>query len=366
MNLHDENDLEPSNRLEARISEARLLEIANQLPGVAIGTTSLGRAQAAEALAKDRPESIVFSWFLDSYQEKLARDHAESLPNLSMICGADWPDRSLDLALVPIATQGEAELVRDILQTAYLRLNIGGWLVAAVDHADDHWLHDQMKAFDKHVKVRSFSDARVYLVQKEHELRRIRNFTCETSFRDRGRTIHLVTRPGVFAHRKFDDGAKQLLDAVDVFPESRILDLGCGSGAVAVALAARESDCQILAVDSNARAIWCSQAAAERNGVTNVRCVLDHSDAFVDSSSFDMVLGNPPYFGDHRIAEHFIRTALKALRPLGRLVLVTKQPNWYRDNIARWLDEPEVWPSGKYFIVSGLKPSCQSDGVRVN
>ncbi len=43
-----------------------------------------------------------------------------------------------------------------------------------------------------------------------------------------------MTRPGVFSHRELDNGARQLLDSVDVFPSADILDIGCGSGAVAM------------------------------------------------------------------------------------------------------------------------------------
>jgi 16S rRNA (guanine1207-N2)-methyltransferase len=317
---------------------------------------SLGRAQAAEELAVARPDSNVICWYLDSYQASLAHSHARPATNLTIECLEDWPQQECDMALLPLSVQGEVELSRDLLQSAHCRLAEGGWLIASVDNPKDQWLHEQMKVFDKSVKVRPFEDAVVYLVQKKSPLKRIRDFSCELTFRDLDNILKIITRPGVFSHRQLDGGARQLMDAVEVFPEARLLDIGCGCGSVGIALAARDPSCQVLAVDSNARAIWCTRRGAELNGLANLRAELNHTGSLNHPNSFDMALANPPYFADFRIAELFIRTAVECLRPEGRLVLVTKQPRWYDEHISTWLENAEIYPSKRYFIVSGTKP----------
>jgi 16S rRNA (guanine1207-N2)-methyltransferase len=175
------------------------------------------------------------------------------------------------------------------------------------------------------------------------------------AFRDLDRLIKIVTRPGVFSHRELDNGARQLLDAVDVFPEARILDLGCGSGAVALGLAARDPSAQVHAVDSNARAVGCTREGAILNGLGNVTVELSATGGMPQDTPFDMALANPPYFADFRIAELFIESAKRHLRKGGRLVLVTKQPKWYEENLERWLDQVEVFDSRRYWIASGIK-----------
>ena len=344
-----------ASRLAPRIAEQRLLEIARTLPGERIFSISIGRGQAAEALAQERPTASVTCWFLDSYHKHLASQHAAPLSNLRWECLADWPEAECDLALLPLHTKGEAELTRDLLQSAYQRLQMGGILMAAVDNPKDKWLHDQLKLFDKSVKVRPFDDAVVYFVKKTTPLKRERNFQCEVVYRDLDRLLTLVTRPGVFSHRELDNGARQLLDAVDVYPESRLLDLGCGSGAVAMGLAARDPMCKVHAVDSSARAVWCTREGARRNQLDNITVELNHDGLIGEPEQFDMVLANPPYYADFQIAERFIESAIRALRPGGRLVMVTKQSKWYEENLHRWLDEAEVFPSRKYFIASGTK-----------
>jgi 16S rRNA (guanine1207-N2)-methyltransferase len=146
-----------------------------------------------------------------------------------------------------------------------------------------------------------------------------------------------------------------LLDAVDVFPDARLIDIGCGSGSVALGLAMRDPTAHVHAVDSNSRAIWCVQKGAEQNKLKNISTELNATGDYSQPGTFDMALANPPYFGDFQIAEKMVLAAHRSLRADGRLVLVTKQPAWYEENLPRWFQECEVFESGRYHIASGVK-----------
>ena len=342
-------------RLPARIEEQRLLEIASDLPGHRIGAVSTGRGQAAEQLAKDRLVAQVTCWYIDSYHANLANQHVEALDNLKVACAADWPAGECDLTLVPLGKGGEAELSRDVLQSAYDNLVVGGYLVASVDNPQDRWLHEQLKGYEKSVKVRPFPDAVVYFLQKSAPLKKVKDYACRLSFRDCDSTIQLITRPGVFSHRQLDSGTRQVLDAVDVFPDAQLVDIGCGSGAIALALAARDPSAKIFAYDSNARAVWCTREGAKLNAFDNIEVELNCTGEYGRENQFDMALANPPYFADFRIARLFIEAARRSLRPGGRLVLVTKQPRWYEEHLPEILNEVEVFESKRYFIASGTK-----------
>lgn len=368
-------------RLSPRIEEQRLWEIVKELDfaplrklaacnpdgHLHVASISFGRAQTAEWFARSVADSQVTCWYLDQFHAFRASEHmmmsdekggpAKSLPaNIEIACTADLPIKEYQLAFVPLVSSGEAELSRDFLQQMFHQLSIGGRLIVSVDNPDDRWLHDQMKSFEKSVKVRKFDDAVVYMVDKKTPLKKLKDFSCELAFRDCEELIQLITRPGVFSHRQLDNGARQLLDAVDVFPGARLLDIGCGSGSVTLGIAKRDPSAQVHAVDSNARSLACLARALKLNGITNVTMELNHDGVSGGPDQFDMALANPPYFGDFRIAEKFIATAHRALRPGGRLVLVTKQPNWYRENLERWLVECDVFDSRRYHIASGVKP----------
>ena len=368
-------------RLAPRDEEQALLEVArdhlesflgrqdsnqSQSPHLRIAAVSTGRGQAAESIAREFPSTHVLLWYIDLFHQQRSVQHcqidgsenASQVPaNLSIRCLADLPEDKLDLAIVPLPHRGEQELTRDYLQQCYDRLEVGGTLIASVDNPKDKWLHDQLKLFEKSVRVREHKEARVYLVEKTKPLKKLKDFRCELAFRDCDELVQLVTRPGVFSHRQLDNGARQLLDAVDVYPEARLIDIGCGSGSVSLGLAMRDSAATIHAVDSNARAIWCVEQGAAKNNLKNITTELNANGDYTQPGTFDMALTNPPYFGDFQIAEKLVLAALRSLRSGGRLVLVTKQPSWYQENLPRWFQDCEVFPSGRYHIASGIKPA---------
>jgi 16S rRNA (guanine1207-N2)-methyltransferase len=334
--------------LPSRPSEAHALVVAQSLlvapspPGRRIVATTVGRGQAAESLARGQPDAAVTAWFLDLHQRDAAVATWDAPPaNLTAACTADMPAGPYDLAIVPLVKGGETELSRDILQQALHQLARGGQLVAAVDNAHDTWLREQLAATGETVRVRPADgiDAIAYIVEKTRESHKLRDFTCRFKFRDRERLLEAVSRPGVFAHRRIDPGARHLLNAVDVAPETRVLDIGCGSGCVAMGIAARDPSIHVHALDASARAVACTRLAADRNALENLTVALEAGGGVPEPGTYDLALANPPYYGDFRIAELFVEAARAALAPGGTLLVVTKQPGWYLETLPNsWRD----------------------------
>jgi 16S rRNA G1207 methylase RsmC len=352
---------DPAPSLPARPAEAHALAVAASLPGSRIVCTTIGRGQAAEALARGRPEAAVTCWFLDLYQRDAAAACWGPAPpeNLAAPCTADMPAGPYDLAVVPLSKGGETELSRDLLQQALLGLAIGGRLVAAVDNARDTWLHGQLAATGETVRVRPAEDGQdtiCYVIEKTRPPARLRDFSCWFKFRDHDRLLEAVSRPGVFAHRRIDPGARHLLNAVDVAPGTRVLDIGCGSGCVALGIAARDPAVVVHAFDSAARAGECTRLGADRNGLSNLSVALEAEGRVPDRGSWDLALANPPYYGDFTIAERFVEAARLALAPGGTLLIVTKQPTWYLENLPRmWTAVAQELVKG-YHLVEAVRP----------
>ena len=336
--------------LPPRPAEAHALDVARSLlaaeeasagPPQVVSTT-VGRGQAAQAIALERPDADVTLWFLDLFPMAAAVAAFGTAPaNLRAACMPDMPPGPYDLAIVPLAKGGEAELSRDILQAALRELRIGGRLVAAIDNARDNWLREQLAETGEKVRVRpaAAADAVAYVVEKTRPPARERDFSCRFVFRDRDRLLTAVTRPGVFAHRRIDPGARHLLNAVDLAPHTRVVDIGCGSGCVALGLAARDPTVHVHALDAAARAVECTRLGADINGLDNVTTSLECEGRVPDPGGYDLAVANPPYYADFRIAELFVETARAALAPGGTLLVVTKQPTWYAENLPRsWND----------------------------
>lgn len=347
--------------LPPRPAEAHALEVARGLEGTRIVCTTAGRGQAASGLAGERPTAAVTGWFLDLHQHDRALEAWAGHPaGLSAVCTADMPPGPYDLAVVPLAKDGEAELARDILQAALVNLAMGGRLVAAIDNPRDTWLHGQLAATGETVRVRPAAGGKpatiCYVVEKTREPAKLRDFTCEFAFRDRERLLRAVSRPGVFAHRRIDPGARHLINAVDVAPGTRVVDVGCGSGCVAIAIAARDPSVHVHALDSAARAVECTARGAEANGLANVSVVLEAGGLVPEPGSYDLALANPPYYSDFRIAQLFVDAAWKALAPGGTLLVVTKQPAWYLEQLPRtWRDVAQEIVK-TYHLIEAVRP----------
>ena len=78
-------------------------------------------------------------------------------------------------------------------------------------------------------------------------------------------------------------------------PRSRLLDLGTGSGIIAVTLLAERPDTTGVATDLSPEALAIARSNAERHGVLS-RLQLRQGSWFAPvSGSFDLILSNPPY-----------------------------------------------------------------------
>lgn len=349
-------ELRESPTLRVRPQEQLLIDTLPEISGGRILCNTAGRAQFAAACAQQLPEAQVRCFFLDLYQAEQARQlHAGAVPNLMFVCEPDLPAEEFDVVAFAVQRGGEAELTRDLLQAGHQRLSHGGRFIAAVDHPDDVWLHAEMKKLFPKVTRRTAEQGTLYLATKTQPLKKLKHFDAEFAFRDQGRLLRVYSRPGVFSHRRLDLGARALMTAMTIRPKQRVLDLGCGIGVVSLAAAVRAPDVAVQAVDSNPRAVQCVGRGSDLNGLTNITATLDAHGATVESEAFDLVLANPPYFSQYKIAEIFVQTAHRALRPGGRLQLVTKKADWYAERLPEFFHDARIDDVKGYRIVSGTK-----------
>ncbi|WP_336667394.1 peptide chain release factor N(5)-glutamine methyltransferase [Enterobacter mori] len=78
-----------------------------------------------------------------------------------------------------------------------------------------------------------------------------------------------------------------------------ILDLGTGTGAIALALATERPDCTVTAVDVMPDAVTLAQRNVERLGLGNVTVLQSSWFSALENRLFALIVSNPPYIDEH-------------------------------------------------------------------
>ena len=176
-------------------------------------------------------------------------------------------------------------------------------------------------------------------------------FSSQPSVPSRRRTIHvqlpdlsfdLETDAGVFSHGRLDAGTKILLsEAPDLPAEGTFLDLGCGTGPIALTMALRRPQALIWAVDVNERALELTRDNARRLAIDSIH-VCDPEDLLdrVDTNgvTFDVIWSNPPIKIGKAALHELLSTWLDRLSVGGWAALVVHK-NLGSDSLAAWLGD---------------------------
>jgi 16S rRNA (guanine1207-N2)-methyltransferase len=152
------------------------------------------------------------------------------------------------------------------------------------------------------------------------------------------RELTLITASGVFAADGLDRGTAVLLRSSPVPVGSpRILDLGCGYGPIALAIAVHCPGALIDAVDVNERALVLCRDNAVALGVADRVRVL-RPDEVEPEARYDEIWSNPPIRIGKQNLHELLLTWLPRLAPDGLARLVVGK-NLGADTLQRWLIE---------------------------
>ena len=147
----------------------------------------------------------------------------------------------------------------------------------------------------------------------------------------------------MFGYDRIDAGTKLLLlRAPAPAPTGNLLDIGSGTGAIALTMARRCPAATVWAVDVNERARDLCRSNAERNGLTNVNvCSPDDVPADV---TFDTIWSNPAIRIGKPALHAMLLRWLSRLSPAGEVVLVVHK-HLGSDSLQAWL-------SGQGYVVA--------------
>ena len=176
----------------------------------------------------------------------------------------------LEQADVPDADVDASYLLASVLKEDTLAMRINGHRALT---------EEQEKAFDALCDRRTAREPLQYILG-------------ETEFM--GLTFHV--EPGVLIPRA---DTEILVEKALAWmkPGARVLDIGTGSGAIAVSLAKLGRQAQVTAVDVSNRALEIARRNAERNGAA-VEFVKSDCFSALKGRKYDMSVSNPPYISE--------------------------------------------------------------------
>lgn len=116
----------------------------------------------------------------------------------------------------------------------------------------------------------------------------------------RSRNITVCTLPGVFSHGRLDEGTELLLNTLTekTWQGKKVLDWGCGGGAIGASLAVAHPDLLVTLADTNALALESARATTRTNKLSNCQVIATNIYSEL-SETFNFIIANPPFHKGH-------------------------------------------------------------------
>jgi 16S rRNA (guanine1207-N2)-methyltransferase len=250
-------------------------------------------------------------------------------------CGAALQGQTFDL--VAVHAPREREVARQCVRDAGALLRSGGccYLAGANRSGVKSTIRYLEELFGEAHVLAYRGGSRVAVATKGDGVRIDRAASREYHrFREliaqvRGKQYACITRPGLFSWNKMDEGSRRLVESMEIGPQERVLDLGCGYGLAGLVAADMAPRGEVVLVDVDCVAAEAARQTLAQNGVGHAEVLLSDCGAAVMDRVFDVVITNPPFHQgrgvSYEVARQFIHDAAVVLRPGGRLYLVANR-----------------------------------------
>jgi 16S rRNA (guanine1207-N2)-methyltransferase len=322
----------------------------------------LGSPREAADVVAALPAADVLCYQMDLYPAGRLRQELEERGLAARVEAApDLWDLPADrqTLVYPAERGGERGLKLDMVEQAYHVLGPHGVLVVLSPYENDQFFPGALRKVFGRFHAPAAGGGRVFWAQREGERPRRRH---EVTFQVRagdGASLRFLSRPGVFAYGRFDEGARALTETMAVEPGDRVLDAGCGCGTNGVLAGRRGGPGGFTAfADSNLRALALAGHNARANDLTDFRVAAGTALECLPEGDFDVALANPPYFAQGQVARLFAERSRRLLRPGGRFYLVTRQPDVVGPLVAEVFGPAEAALRRGYVILCARAPGA--------
>ena len=178
--------------------------------------------------------------------------------------------------------------------------------------------------------------------------------------------IEVVCETGeyYFSPKGVDRGTRLMIETVPVADGDKVLDLGCGYGVVGIYAAKKLGGENVVMCDILEDAVALSTENLTRNGIEGVRVLQSDGLRSIEDRDFTLILSNPPYHTDFSVAKEFIEDGFRRLKVGGRMALVTKRLDWYRNKLKTVFGGVKVFEKEDYYIFLSEKRAPRVEKVK--
>lgn len=163
------------------------------------------------------------------------------------------------------------------------------------------------------------------------------------------------TSKDLFSPKAIDLGTEFMLSKVVFAEEDKVLDLGCGYGVVGILAAKIIGPENVVMVDVNQEAIKISKVNSEANNVSEIKIFESDGLSNVNDFDFTVILSNPPYHVDFSVPKNFIEKGFNRLKMGGKMYMVTKRKEWYKNKLVSVFGGVKIWEENGYYVFMSIK-----------
>ncbi|GFN33409.1 class I SAM-dependent methyltransferase [Paenibacillus xylaniclasticus] len=141
----------------------------------------------------------------------------------------------------------------------------------------------------------------------------------------RGFRFKFITDAGVFSKSGIDYGSRVLIETIDIPPDAKVLDVGCGYGPIGLTCAKLAARGHVTMIDINERAVQLAKENAKLNGIGNVTLLQSDIYEAVRDERYDVIVTNPPIRAGKAVVHQIFEEGYELLKSGGTMWVVIQK-----------------------------------------
>ncbi len=173
-----------------------------------------------------------------------------------------------------------------------------------------------------------------------------------------GNVINYQVDSGVFSKDRVDFGTNVLLQSLPTFTNEKVLDVGCGYGAIGIAIAKVYLNCDVMMCDVNLRAISLTEKNIKLNNVKNAKVIESNTYENINDK-YDIIITNPPIRAGKKVVMDICLNAIDHLKEDGKIYIVINKKHGAESLLKnmkeRYKNVDILNKKNGYFVIEGRK-----------